>query len=350
MFASQKNCKLQNANCKSSICNLHFAICILQSLSGANAPGSPGRYHPNKRTHEGLRKSVELFERALDRDPTFALAYAGLADAYHNLGGWGHLAPHDAYPRARAAATRALEIDERLADAHAALGMVRKEYEWDWEAAERSYLRALQLNPNCASAHQWYGEYLSARGRHPESIAAIRRALDLDPLSLIIQATLGRHGYQFARQFDRAAEQLHKTLEMDANFAAAHHFLGGVHACTGRLEEAAAAFETARRLDGSNMEAVACLGHVHGLAGRRDEALRALDELRQHSGRRNVSPLLSALVWIGLGDNDEAFAWLDRAVEHRTQWLSEIGVDAMFDRLRPDPRFDALLRRLGLRS
>src|SRR5262249_49300996 len=151
----------------------------------------------------------------------------------------------------RAAASRALELDEGLAEAHAALGMVRKEHEWDWEGAERSYRRALQLNPNYAPAHLWYGEYLAARGRHDEAIAAIGRAVDLDPLSLIIHASLGRHGYAFARQFDRAAGQLHRTLAMDPNFWVAHHFLGGVYACTGRLAEALAAFETANRLDGN---------------------------------------------------------------------------------------------------
>ena len=205
----------------------------------------------------------------------------------------------------------------------------------------------MQLNPNYAVGHQWYGEYLAARGRHEEAIAAIGRALDLDPLSLIIHATLGRHGYYFARQYERAAEQLHKTLEMEANFWVAYHFLGAVYACMGRLEEARTAFETAHRLDG-NLEILAGLGHVHGLAGRRGEALALLDELQRLSARCYVSPILSAVIWTGLGDCDQAFAWLDRAVEDRTQWLSEILVDSFFDRLRPDPRFKDLLRRVGL--
>ena len=305
-----------------------------------------GRYHWNKRTAEGLRKSVQLFEQAIDRDPAFALAYAGLADAYTNLGGWGHLPPREAYPRAKTAASRALALDEHLAEAHASLGMVRKEYDWDWAGAERSYLRALQLNPNYAIAHQWYGEYLAARGRHDEAIAAIGRALDLDPLSLIIHATLGRHGYFFARQYDRAAEQLHRTLEMDADFWVAYHFLGAVYACLGRLDEARTAFETARRLN-DNLEMIAGLGYVHGRAGRRGEALALLDELKEKAARGYVSPILSALIWTGLGDNDQAFAWLDRAVEDRTQWLSEIMVDSFFDPLRPDPRFQPLLRQVG---
>src|SRR5262245_6825612 len=308
-----------------------------------------GRYHWNKRTHEGLHKSVTLFEQAIERDPTFAPAYAGLADAYLNLGGWGHLAPREAYPRAKAASSRALALDEQLAEAHVSMAMALKEYDWDWDGAERSYLRALQLNPNYPVAHQWYGEYLAARGRHDEAIATMQRALDLDPLSLIIHATLGRHGYHFARQYDRAVEQLQRTLEIDANFWVAHHFLGGVYAGMGKLQEALAAFETARRLEG-NLETIAGLGFVHGMAGRHDEALAMLDELQRQSSRCYVSPMLRALIWTGIGDTDKAFAWLDRAVERRTQWLSEILVDSFFDRLRPDPRFNELLRQVGLFS
>jgi Flp pilus assembly protein TadD len=203
------------------------------------------------------------------------------------------------------------------------------------------------LNPNYAVGHQWYGEYLAARGRHEEAIAAIQRALELDPLSLIIHATLGRHGYFFARQYEQAAEQLLKTLEMDADFWVAHHFLGWVYTCLGKLEEALTAYETARCLNG-NLETLAGLGYVHGRAGRRAEALALLDELRQLSARCYVSPMLSALIWTGLGDNDQAFAWLNRAVADRSQWLSEILVDSFFDPLRPDPRFQDLLRQVNL--
>jgi serine/threonine protein kinase len=153
-----------------------------------------GRHHWNKRTAEALKKSIKLFEQAIDIDPTYALAYSGVADAYLNLGGWGHVAFREAYPRAKTAATRALAIDETLAEAHVSLAMVQKEYDWDWPGAGREYERALELNPNYAVAHQWYGEYLAAVGRHPEAIAAFKRAIDLDPLSLIIHATLGRHG------------------------------------------------------------------------------------------------------------------------------------------------------------
>jgi serine/threonine-protein kinase len=305
-----------------------------------------GRYHWNKRTEEGLKKGIQYFEQAIDKDPAFALAYTGLADCYHNLGGWGHLPPQEAYPRAKAAAAKALEIDDLLAEAHTALAMSLKEYDWDWPGAEREYQCALKLNPNYAIAHQWYGEYLAAIGRHPEAIAAIQRAQELDPLSLIINATLGRHGYYFARQYDRAIEQCGKVLEMDPNFWVAHSFLGWIYAQTGQVSEALAAFQTARRLE-NNLENIAGLGFIYGLSGQREEARKALAELMELATKRYVSPIVIALVHVGLEERDQAFAWLEKAFEHHSQWLSEINVDAAFDSLRSDPRATDLLRRIG---
>jgi serine/threonine-protein kinase len=306
-----------------------------------------GRYHWNKRTADGLRKSIKLFEQAIDHDPTYALAYTGVADAYLNLGGWGHLAFREAYPRARAAAQRALALDESLAEAHVSLAMAQKEHDWDWPAARRGYERALELNPNYAVAHQWYGEYLASVGQHDQAIAAIRRAIELDPLSLIIHATLGRHGYYFARRYDEAIAQLRKTLEMDEDFWVAHLWLGWAYGQVGRLPEAVAELETARRLD-DNLEIVAALGNVHGLAGRRREAQQALDELQDLSRTRYVSPMLGALIAVGMGEHDEAFGWLEKAYEDRAQMMSELKAEAAFDPLRPDPRFADLLRRVGL--
>jgi serine/threonine-protein kinase len=306
-----------------------------------------GRYHWNKRTAEGLKKSIKLFEQAIDLDPTYALAYAGVADAYLNLGGWGHLPFREAYPRAKAAAARALEIDDTLAEAHVSLAMVRKEYDWDWPAAGRGYERALDLSPNYAVGHQWYGEYLAALGRHAEAIAAFKRAIDLDPLSLIIQATLGRHGYYFARQFDLAIAQLRKTLEMDDNFWVARLWLGWTCTNAGRLSEGLAELQAARRLD-DNLEIVAALGHAHGLAGRRTEAELALEELERLSRTRYVSPMLGALVATGMGEHDQALGWLEKAYEERAQMMSELKVEPAFDPLRADPRFADLLRRVGL--
>jgi serine/threonine-protein kinase len=306
-----------------------------------------GRYHWNKRSAEGLKKSIKLFEQAIDIDPTYALAYTGVADAYLNLGGWGHLPFREAYPLAKAAAARALAIDPDLAEAHVSLAMVKKEYDWDWPGAGRDYERALELNPNYAIAHQWYGEYLAALGRHEPAIAAIKRAIELDPLSLIIHATLGRHGYYFARRYDEAIAQLRATLGMDEGFWVARSFLGLVYARVGRLDEALAELEAARRLD-DNLEIVAELGYTHALAGRRDAARREFDFLRQLSQKRYVSPILGALIAVGLGEHDEAFGWLEKAYEDRAQVLSEIKAEPAFDPLRPDPRFADLLRRVGL--
>ncbi len=305
-----------------------------------------GRYYWNKRTDEGLKKSIGLFQQAIDKDPTYALAYAGLADTYLNLGGWGQLPPHDAYPKAKAAAARALEIDDTLAAAHNSLAMVSKEYDWDVACAERLYRRAIELDPNYAVAHMWYAECLAALHRHSEAIAEFQRALELDPLSLIINAALGRHGYFFARRYDEAIEQLRKTIEMDPHFWVAHHFLGGVYAVAGPLEEAIASFTRAKSLE-PNPEAIACLGYAYGRFGRRSEAMQALEELTDLAKKQYVSPVPFVLLYVGLGQKDEAFAWLEEAFEQRSQWLSEINADPAFDPLRSDPRFADLLRRIG---
>ena len=307
-----------------------------------------GRYHWNKRSEEGLKKSIKLFEEAIAHDPTYALAYTGVADAYLNLAGWGHLPFRDAYPRAKAAAAHALAIDENLAEAHVSLAMVAKEYDWDWPAAGRGYRRALELNPNYATAYQWYGEYLAALGQHAEAIVAFQRAIELDPLSLIIHATLGRHGYFFARQYDQAIAQLQKTLEMDENFWVAHHFLGWVYACADRLPEALAAFHTAQRLQPDNQEVLAVLGYAYGRAGQVVEARRAFAEATQSSRGRYVSPMWPALIALGMGEHDQALGWLEKAYEDRAQMLSEAKVDSIYDPLRADSRFIDLLRRVGL--
>jgi tetratricopeptide (TPR) repeat protein len=306
-----------------------------------------GRYHWNKRSAEGLKKGIRLFEQAIDRDPSYALAYTGVADAWINLGGWCHVPCREAYPRAKAAALRALAIDDTLAEAHVSLAMVQKEHDWDWVGAEQSYQRALQANPGYAVAYQWYGEFLACVGRHVEAIAAMQRAIELDPLSLIIHATLGRHGYYFARDYNQATAQLQKTLEIDDGFWVAHHWLGLLYATVDQIPEAIAEAEAARRLD-DGLETLAMLGYVYARAGRRSEAQRTLDSIRQLSTTRYVSPMLVALVATGLGKYDEAFDSLERAWQDRSQMMSELGVEPAFDPLRADPRFLDLLSRVGL--
>jgi serine/threonine protein kinase/tetratricopeptide (TPR) repeat protein len=306
-----------------------------------------GRYHLGKRTAQSIRKSIKLFEQAIDLDPVYAPANAGLADSYLNLGGWGHLSFRDAYPKAKAAALRALAINPNLAEAHVSLAMVIKEFDWDWPGADSAYRRALELNPNYAVGHQWYGEFLAALGRHEEALAAFERAIDLDPLSLVIQATLGRHGYFFARQYDRAIEQLKKTLEMDETFWLAHLWLGWTYAVLGRIDEAVTELSTAQRLD-DNLEILAGLGYAFGRSGHRDDAIGIVEQLQELSRRRFVSPMLTALVAIGMGEHGQAFEWLEKAYDERAQMLSELKAEPAFDPLRTDPRFDDLLRRIGL--
>jgi serine/threonine protein kinase/Tfp pilus assembly protein PilF len=306
-----------------------------------------GRYHWNKRSEEGFRKSIQHFEQAIEQDPAFALAWAGLADAYHQLGCWGNVVPHDACLKAEAAARKALEFDPALAEAHASLGTIKREYSYDLAGAERDFQRAIELNPNYATAHHWYGECLGCMGRHAQAIAELQRAQQLDPLSLIINAALGRHGYFFARQHDRAIDQCLKTLEMDSGFWVAHMFLGLIYAHTGQHGEALAEFQKARVLD-DNVEILAGLGFAYGLSGQRAEAEKALGELLAMSKQRYVMSISIALVYTGLGDKDQAFAWLAKAYENRNGWLSEIKADPTFDSLRSDPRFAQLLKNIGL--
>jgi serine/threonine-protein kinase len=306
-----------------------------------------GRYHWNKRTEEGIKKSIKLFEQALSIDGGFALAYSGMADAYLNLGYWGYRPLAEAFPRARTAAQRALAIDPSLAEAHVSLAMVHREYDWDWKAAGQTYERALKLNPNYAVGHQWYGAHLGSLGRHEEARAAIQRAIELDPLSSIIQATLGRYGYYFARQFDQAIHQFQKTLDLEDSCWAAHLWMGWSYAMVGRLDEALVAIENARRLTG-NLEILAALGFTHGRAGHRSEAQKVLDELEQLAALRYVSPRHSALISIGMAEYDRAISWLQKSYDGRAQPVSELAADPAFDPLRADPRFADLLRRAHL--
>ncbi len=306
-----------------------------------------GRYYWNTRNEGGLRRAVAFFKDALDKDPTFARAWAGLADCYTVLGCWGIDPPHDSYPKAKAAAKEAIALDEYLAEAHSSLAVTHKDYEWDWASAEREYQRALELNPNYALGHHWYGEYLACVGKHNEAIQQLERARELDPLSLVIAATLGRHGYFFARQYDRALEVLRKITKNDPEFWIGHNFLAWVYTMNGQSPEAIEQFMIAQQLD-QNPETLVGLGYVFGLSGNVDEARKILSELKKLREQQYVQPVDIALVHTGLGEKDEAFLWLDKACEERAQWFSEIKADPAFDPLRSDARFLKLLERIGL--
>ncbi len=306
-----------------------------------------GRYYWNKRTEEGFRRAIVYFSEATEKDPNYALAHAGLADSYIVLGYFSLLPAKEAYAKAREAATRALELDETLGEAHNALATAKADYDWDWPGAEREFKRAIELNPGYATTHQWYGRMLSELGRHEEALAEIKRAQQLDPLSLIINAVSGRI-LLYAGREDLAIEQLRKTLEIDPNFAHAHQFLGYAYVRKGMFGEAIAEFQRAITLSPNFTQYQAGLGHAYARAGKSAEARKLLSELKELSKRRYVSWCDFAAIYAGLGEKDQAFACLERAYAQRDARLVELKVDARLDPLRADPRFNDLLRRIGL--
>ncbi|MCA1602541.1 MAG: protein kinase, partial [Acidobacteria bacterium] len=272
-----------------------------------------GRFYWNKRSKEGFQKALEYFQQAIESDPKFALAYSGLADTYNLLGGpeaGGDMPPNDVLPKAKAAALKALEIDDSLAEPHVSLGHVKYYYDRDWAAAEREFKRAIELNPNYSIAHHWYAIYLSVVGRKREALAEMRRAQELDPLSLPINVWLGRI-LSLSGESDQAIEQVRKTVEMDPNFIQAHYRLGILYEEKGMYDEANSEFEQVLKLSGGKPLGVAALARVYALAGKRAEAQKNLDELLQLSKHRYVSPTSIAMIYIALGDKDRAFAWLD---------------------------------------
>ncbi|MGH7595064.1 MAG: protein kinase domain-containing protein [bacterium] len=306
-----------------------------------------GRYYWNKRTEEGLKKASEYFHQAIEKDPAYALAYAGLADAYALLGVFEYLPSKDAYPKAKAAAEKALDIDDMLAEAHTSLAMVRSIYDWDWSTAEREFKRAIELNPNYATAHDWYAVfYLTAMERLDEAITEIKRAQELDPLSLIINSMVGWIFY-LARQYDQAIEQYRKTLEMDPHFVFAHNALGSAYQQKGMYEEAIAAFLRAKTVSGDSLQAVA-LGEAYELSGWRGYCRKALDLANEKSKQSYISPYIIARRYADLGEKDQAFEWLQKAYEERISVLLWLKLEPGFDSLRSDPRFTALLKKVGL--
>ncbi|HEX8844485.1 MAG TPA: tetratricopeptide repeat protein [Pyrinomonadaceae bacterium] len=307
-----------------------------------------GRYFWNKRTEEGFQKGIEYFQQAIDLDSNYALAHAGLADSYTLLVVYGVLPPRGAMTKARTAALRALEIDDKLAEAHTSLAHVKKWYEWDFFAGpETEYKRAIELNPNYATAYHWYGLHLAGMGRFDEAVAEMRRSLEIDPLSLISNANLGWILY-VARQYDEAIEQLQKTLEMDPNFARARVYLGRVYLQKGMYAEAIRELQKAMTLLEGNNFVLAALGHAYGASGRRDEAQRVLDQLRERSKREYISAYDIARIYTGLGDKEQALRWLERAYEDKAAQLIWLKVDPQLDSLRSDLRFTDLLRRMNL--
>jgi eukaryotic-like serine/threonine-protein kinase len=309
-----------------------------------------GRYYWNKRTEEGLKKGIEYFNQAIEKEPNYALAYSGLADCHTSLAfsfDVGAVSPRQTIPQAEAAALKALKIDATLAEAHTSLAFIKLLYDWDWPGAEESFKRAIELDPNYPNAHHWYSHYLMAMGRIEESLAESRRALELDPLLLVLNLHLGWH-YLYARQYDQAIEQFRKTIEMDPHFQQAHLYLGQAYLGKGMYAEAIGELQTAKALFAGSGEAEAGLGYVYAVSGKRGDALRVLDQLKELSKRRYVSPFFIALIYAGLEDKDQAFAWLEKAYVDRSDLLVYLEMEPKLDSLRPERKFADLVSRVGL--
>lgn len=308
-----------------------------------------GRHFWNKRTVEGLKRGMVYAQQAIDIDPTYTMAYIGVADSYNLLAGYAGLAPQETFPKAKAAALRAQEIDDQLAEAETSLAFVNYRYEWNWTEAEERFRRAIELKPDYPTGHHWYGEFLATQGRFRESINELERAQQLDPLSLPINTDLGQ-SFFFAGEYDRAIEQLQKTLEMDQSFVRAQIILGAAYEQKSMYAQALAVFARAREVAGANPLAVSGLGHAYAVAGKRELAHEALEELKQMSASRYVSAYNIAVIYTGLDEHESALAWLGKAFDNRDVWLVWLGVNPRFARLRKDARFTELLRRVGLQG
>ena len=304
-----------------------------------------GGYWKNKSTEEGMHKGIEYFQRAVARDPTYALAYAGLADCYSALPPVGFVPPKEAFPRAEEAALKALATDETLAEAHASLGYIKAVYDWDWSGGEREFQRAIELNPSYADAHRQYGIALRFMGRREEAIAEHKRALELDPLSLIINRSLGLAFYE-ARQYDQAIEQEQKTLELDPNFLPAHDSLGLAYLQKSMYKEGIAEFEKLLAISPGNLLGLSDLGYAYAVTGRRAEAQKVLDQLSELSKQKYVPAEDLARIYAGLSEKDKAFEWLQKGFDEHSN--AGIKVVPAFDPLHSDPRFADLLRRMNL--
>ncbi|HTV60186.1 MAG TPA: tetratricopeptide repeat protein [Verrucomicrobiae bacterium] len=308
-----------------------------------------GRYYFNLRTQDALNKSIAFFQQAIARDPGYALAYSGLADTYAMLGFRGGFPSKDSLSRAKAAALKAIELDDTLAEPHASLAFIAETHEWDWATAEREYKRAVQLNPGDARAHHWYAGYLMYVGRFEEGISEERRARDLDPLSLPVNNALAGR-LLVAGRVDEALEQLKKTMEMDPRFASTHQTLGWAYLNMGKHEEAIQEFEQALQLSGTDdTDRVVDLGFAYAAAGKREKARKILAKLMKLHHQGLVPSGSIAILYGALGEMDEAFVWLEKAYEERDPELTYIKVPhRRFEPLRHDPRYQDMLHRMGL--
>ena len=300
-----------------------------------------GRYYSNEYTKDGFLKGIEFLNRAIGLDPTYALAYAGLAACFYDASGM-YFAPREAMPKVKAAAMKALELDDSLAEAHVSLGLANAQYDWDWPAAEREYKRAIELNPGYAPAHRCYAWYLVEQRRLDEAVAELTRARELDPLTPVISTNLAWVHY-LARRYDEAIAQFRKIIEVNPNFAMAHYSLGLAYEQKAMFAEAIAEFQKALLMDQENPNLLAFLGHAYAVSGKRDKARKILDDLKQQSKQTHVDPFVVGVIYVALGEKDEAFKSFEKAYQERSEELLTLKVDPRLDTLRSDPRFTTLL-------
>jgi tetratricopeptide (TPR) repeat protein len=305
-----------------------------------------GRFFWNKRTRDGLMTGLDYFQKAVALDPRDPLGYTGIADSFSILGALEWLTPTEAFPKAREAALKALEIDDRLAEAHSSLGQVYQA-EGDWAGTEREFKHALTLNPSHVVAHSRYSSFLLKFGRREEGLAEAKRARELDPRSPLMNTLLGQAFYH-AHRFDESQQVLLKTLELDPNFDGAHITLASTYAANKMFRESIAELQKAPGFSPGDVMIRAPLGYDYAKSGRRSDAEKILKDLKAESQRKYVSGYFASWVCIGLGKNDEAIQWLERAYQQRDYQLTWMGVEPLLDPLRSDPRFQDLLRRLGL--
>jgi len=305
-----------------------------------------GRYYWNKRTRDGYNKAIEHFKAAIDSDPTFALAYTGLADCYNILSSYGLSSPGESFPLGKEAVTRALELDDNLAEAHTSMAYLKYQFEWDWAGGEREFKRAIELNPNYSTAHHWYGLALANMGRWDEAFAELKRAHDLDPLSLVIMASTGWTFYKVGR-YDESIAQFQKALEMDQNFGRAHWGIAEPYELKGDYEKAITELQRARQLEDSSLT-LALLTEAYARAGQRSESQRLLAELLQQRKSKYVDAYYLAGVYAAFGDREKALRTLEEAYTERSSNIVWLKSDAKFDGLRSDSRYVDLIRRIGL--
>jgi TolB-like protein/Flp pilus assembly protein TadD len=305
-----------------------------------------GRYYWNKRTLEGVQQSIDFFQQAIQKDTKYALAYAGQADAYALLGDLNVLPAREVTPKVKAAASKALELDDTLGEAHTSLAFA-KFREWDWAGAEKEFKRAIELNASYPTAHAWFGEYLMAMGRFDEALAEMNRANELNPLSPAINLALGSRFY-YARQYPQAIEQCQKTLAMDGGFLAAHVFLGRAYLQKAAYPEGIAEFRKALQLSDGDTNELAALGLGLASSHQETDARKIVDQLKERSQQTYVQPMWVAVIYLALGNRDQAFDWIQKAYDDRSAWLVYLKVDPLFDGVRQDARFTDLMRRIGL--